>query len=82
MRFVRAFDFLFRLEEFWAPGFAGALGALVSRMADGETVIAGSLRTRARKLLASLAGLEELAFERPVLVPQFLFTDYAHSSSS
>jgi hypothetical protein len=33
----------------------------------------------ARELLASLADLEELAFERSVLAPQFVFTDDAHA---
>jgi hypothetical protein len=42
-------------------------------------VIAGSRGAAAGELLASLAGLEELAFERSVLVPQFVFTDDAHA---
>jgi hypothetical protein len=44
-------------------------------------VIAGSLGAAAGELLASLAGLEELAFERPVFVPQFVFTNDAQLSS-
>jgi hypothetical protein len=42
-------------------------------------VIAGSLGAATGELLASLAGLEELAFEGSVLVPQFVFTDDAHA---
>jgi hypothetical protein len=42
-------------------------------------VIAGPSGAGSRELLASLAGLEELAFERSVLVPQFVFTDDAHA---
>jgi len=42
-------------------------------------VIAGPLRAGGRELLAGLAGLEELAFERSVLAPQFPFTDDAHA---
>jgi hypothetical protein len=42
-------------------------------------VIAGSLGAAAGELLASLAGLEELAFERSVFVPQFVFTDDAQA---
>jgi hypothetical protein len=76
---VWTFDFLFGLEEFFTPGFACALGALVNRVPNRETVIAGSLGAAAGELLASLAGLEELAFERPVLVPQFVFTNDAHA---
>jgi len=76
---VWTFDFLFGLEEFLTPRFAGALGALVNRVPNRETVIAGSLGAAAGELLASLAGLEELAFERSVLVPQFVFTDDAHA---
>ena len=41
-------------------------------------MIAGPLGAGARELLAFLAGLEELAFERTVLAPQFAFTDDAH----
>jgi hypothetical protein len=59
--------------------FASALGALVNRVPNSETVIAGSLGAAAGELLASLAGLEELAFERSVLVPKFVFTDDAHA---
>jgi len=76
---VWTFDFLFGLEEFFTPRFAGALGALVNRVPNRETVIAGSSGTAAGELLASLAGLEELAFERSVLAPQFVFTDDAHA---
>jgi len=76
---VWTFDFLFGLKEFFTPRFAGALGALVNRVPNRETVIAGSLGAAAGELLASLAGLEELAFERSVLVPQFVFTDNAHA---
>ena len=76
---VWAFDFVFGLEEFFTPRFASALGALVNRVPNSETVIAGSLGAAAGELLASLAGLEELAFERSVLVPQFVFTDDAHA---
>ena len=43
-------------------------------VADGETVIAGSVGAQARELLTCLAGLEELAFERSVLAPQFTLT--------
>jgi len=76
---VWTFDLLFGLEEFFTPRFAGALGALVNRVPNRKTVIAGSLGAGAGELLASLAGLEELAFERSVLVPQFVFTDDAHA---
>jgi hypothetical protein len=76
---VWAFDFLFGPEEFFAPRFACALGALVNRAPNSETVIAGPLGAGAMKLLACLAGLEELAFERSVLAPQFAFTDDAHT---
>jgi hypothetical protein len=73
------FDFLFGLDEFFTPRFACTLGALVNRISNSETVIAGSLGAGARELLASLAGFEELAFERSVLAPQFVFTDDAHA---
>jgi hypothetical protein len=76
---VWAFDFLFGLEEFFTPRFTCALGARANRAPNSETVIAGPLRAGGRELLAGLAGLEELAFERPVLVPQFVFTDDAHA---
>ena len=78
---VWAFDFLFGLEKFFTPRLASALGALVNCVAHGETVIARPLRARARELLAFLAGLKELALERSVLIPQFVFTDDAHLSS-
>jgi len=42
-------------------------------------VIAGPLGAGARELLARLAGLKELALERSVLTPQFVFTDDAHA---
>jgi hypothetical protein len=74
-----AFDFLFGLEEFFTPRFACALGPHVNRVPNSEAVIAGPLGTSAGELLASLAGLEELAFERSVLVPQFVFTNDAHA---
>jgi hypothetical protein len=76
---VWAFDLLFGLEEFFTPRFAGTLGALVNHVPNSETVIAGSLGAAAGEFLASLAGLEELAFKCPVLVPQFVFTDDAHA---
>jgi len=76
---VWTFDFLFGLEEFFTPRFACALGALVNRVPNSETVIAGSLRAGAGELLAFLARLKELAFERPVLIPQFVFTYDAHA---
>jgi hypothetical protein len=76
---VWAFDFLFGIEEFFTPRFACALGALVNRAPNSEAVIAGPLGAGARELLASLADLEELAFERSVLAPQFVFTDDAHA---
>ncbi|HEY2468411.1 MAG TPA: hypothetical protein VGI45_11340 [Terracidiphilus sp.] len=68
-RLVGAFNFFFGVEEFLAPWSAGALGAFVDRIADGVTVVAGSFGAVAGELVARLAGLEELAFERPVLVP-------------
>jgi hypothetical protein len=77
--FIRALDFVFGLQKFVAPWFAGALGALVDGAANSETVIARSFGTGAGELLASLAGLEELVFERSVLIPQFVFTDDAHA---
>jgi hypothetical protein len=76
---VWTFDFVFGLKEFFAPWLARALGALVDHVANGETVIAGSFRARARELLTCLAGLEELAFERSVLIPQFVLTHDAHN---
>lgn len=42
-------------------------------------MIAGPLGAGTGELLASFAGLEELAFERSVLAPQFVFTDDAHA---
>jgi hypothetical protein len=78
---VRAFDFLFGLQEFLAPRFARALGALVDRIANCVTVIAGSFGTGARKLLAGFARLEELAFQRSVLIPEFVLANDAHKSS-
>jgi hypothetical protein len=77
-RLVWAFDFLFGLEEFFTPWFACTLWALVNGIANSETVIAGALGAGARELFACLAGLDELAFERPVLFPQFVFADDAH----
>jgi hypothetical protein len=67
------------LEEFLTPRFACAVGALVNRVPNSVTVIAGPLGTGAGEFLAFLADLEELAFERSVLVPQFVFTDDAHA---
>jgi hypothetical protein len=67
--FAWAFDFVFGLQEFLTPWFARAFRALVDRAANGETVIARPFRAGARELLARLAGFEELAFERSVLVP-------------
>jgi hypothetical protein len=78
-QFVRTFNFLFGLQEFFAPWFARALGALVDRVADGEAVIAGPFGTGAGKLFTFLAGFEELAFEHPMLLPQFVLTDDAHN---
>jgi hypothetical protein len=75
---VWTFDFGFGLEEFFTPWFAYALGALVDRIANRETVIARSFGAVARKLATGLAGLEELAFERSMLLPEFVFTDDAH----
>jgi hypothetical protein len=66
---VRAFDFALGLQEFFAPWFGRALGALIDRVANSETVIAGSFGAGARELVAHLARLEQLALERPVLVP-------------
>jgi hypothetical protein len=66
---VRAFDFAFGLLEFFTPWFARALGALIDRVANSETVIAGSFGAGARKLVTGLAGLEELAFQRSVFAP-------------
>lgn len=40
---IRAFDILFRLQEVFAPRFAVALRTIVNRVANGVTVIAGSL---------------------------------------
>jgi hypothetical protein len=76
---VRAFDFAFGLQEFFSPWFARALGALVDHVADSETVIASSFGAGARELVTCLAGLEELAFERPVLAPQFALTHDTHN---
>jgi hypothetical protein len=78
-RLVWAFDFIFGFEKFFTPWFAHALGALVDHIANSKTVIAGPLGAGAREPLASLAGLEKLAFEGPVLAPQFAFTDDAHA---
>jgi hypothetical protein len=61
-QFIRALDFVFGLQKFVAPWFAGALGALVDGAANSETVIARSFGAGAREFLTSLAGLEELAF--------------------
>jgi hypothetical protein len=61
-QFIRAFDFVFGLQKFVAPWFAGALGALVDGAANSETVIARSFGAGAREFLTSFAGLEELAF--------------------
>jgi hypothetical protein len=66
---VRAFDLVFGLQEFFTPRFTRALGALVDRAANGETVIAGSFGAPARELLTCLAGFEKLAFECPMLAP-------------
>jgi hypothetical protein len=66
---VWAFDFIFGLEEFLTPWLACALGALVDHVTNRETVIAGSFRAVARKLVTCLTGLEELAFECSVLPP-------------
>ena len=66
---VGAFDFVFGLEEFFSPWFARALGTLIDRVANSETVIAGSFGAGARKLVTGLAGLKEFAFELPVLAP-------------
>jgi hypothetical protein len=66
---VRAFDLVFGLEEFFTPRFARALGTLVDRAANSETVIAGSFGAPARELLTYLAWLKELAFECPMLAP-------------
>jgi hypothetical protein len=79
---VWAFDFVFSLQEFFTPWFARALGALIDRVANSETVIAGSFGAGARELVTCLAGLEELAFERSVLAPQFALTDDARKLSS
>jgi hypothetical protein len=68
-RLVWAFDFLFRLQEFFAPRFAVALRTLVNRVANSVTVIAGSFGAVARKLLTFLARLRELAFQIPVFAP-------------
>jgi hypothetical protein len=76
---VWAFNFVLGLQEFFTAWLARALGALIDRVANGVTVIAGSFGARARKLLTGLAGLEELAFERSVLAPQFAFTHDAHN---
>ena len=76
---VWTFDFLFGIEEFFTPRFACALGALVNRVSNSETVIARPLGAGAGELLASLADLEEPAFKRSVLAPQFAFTDDAHA---
>jgi hypothetical protein len=75
---VWTLDFLFRIQEFFAPWFAYAFGTLVDGIADGETVVAGAIVIGARKLLTSLAGLKEFAFDRAVLVPQFFFANDAH----
>jgi hypothetical protein len=75
---VWAFDFVLGLQELFTPWLAGALGTLVNRVADRETVVAGTLGAGARKLLACLAGLEELAFECSVLAPKFALTDDAN----
>ena len=50
--------------------------------AKGETVITGPLGTGAGEFLTLLAGLEEFAFKRTVLFPQFVFANDAHSPSS
>jgi hypothetical protein len=76
---VGPFDFVLGLQEFFTPWLARTLGALVDHVANGETVIAGSFGATARELLARPAGLEELAFECPVLVPQFVLTHDAHN---
>jgi hypothetical protein len=76
---VWIFDFFFGFEESCAPRFADALGTLVDRATNSETVIAGSFGAGAGEFLALLARLEELAFERSVFVPQFVFTDDAHT---
>jgi hypothetical protein len=78
-QFVWAFDFVFGREEFFTPWFTCALGALINGVANSKTVIAGPLRAAARKLVTYLARLEELAFERPMLAPQFALTDDAHN---
>ena len=68
-RVVGAFDFRFGLEKFFTPWFASALGALVNRVADSETVVAGPFGTGSGKLLASFTRLEKFSFERSVLFP-------------
>lgn len=70
---VRVFALVFGFQELFTPRFAGALRTFINRIADGETVIAGSFRAVARKLVTRFARLEEFAFESPVL---------AHSSRS
>jgi hypothetical protein len=66
---VWTFDFALGLQEFFTPWFARALGALVDRVADRVTVIAGPFGAGARELVTYLAGLEQLALKRPVFVP-------------
>ena len=66
---VCTFDFVFSLQEFFSPWFARALGALIDHVSNSETVIAGSFGAGARELVTCLAGLEEFAFEVPVLTP-------------
>src|ERR1700676_3527433 len=68
-QFIRALDFVFSLQKFVAPWFAGALWALVDGTANSETVIARSFGAGAREFLTSFAGLEKLGFSRSVLSP-------------
>jgi hypothetical protein len=75
---VGALNFVFSLEEFFTPRLACALGALIDRVVNSETVIASSIGAGTRELLTSFAGLKELAFEGSVLAPQLAFTDDAH----
>jgi hypothetical protein len=78
-KLVGALDFVFGLQKFFTPWFAHAFGALVDGVANREAVIAGSIRTVARKLLTFLAGFEKRAIELSMLFPEFVFTNDAHS---